>query len=67
MARTKIQWIDKAEAYIKRIKNSRKRLYASAYFGYLQGKRGEPRAKDYAVGAMTAQAVRNSLYEIKKA
>ena len=47
--------------YLGQIHNQSKRLYAHAYYGYLLGKRSQPNRKDYALGAMAAQAVEGQL------
>lgn len=48
----------KANDYIKRIRNQRKKLYARAYLGYLLRKRSEPDHNGYALGYMAGQSVR---------
>ena len=51
----------KANDYIKRIRNQRKKLYARAYLGYLLRKRSEPDHNGYALSYMAGQSVRMEL------
>ena len=53
--------IERARAYSRAIRNTRKREYAIAFMGYLLGKRSEP---ETSLSYMAAQAVRLRLAEI---
>ena len=55
------KWRENAQVYIKTLKTQRKRAFASAYLGYLEGRRSKPQHNDHAVGAKGAQEIINAL------
>jgi hypothetical protein len=55
---------DAARAYVRRIRNTKKRLYAIAYLGFLLGKREKPNDDDYRLSEMGKQAVWMNLREL---